>query len=127
METVLKENGYPKRMIDEVRTKSRIHAEQQADGVGQRDPNPDSNQIRIKFPYVKDLSERLRRVCQSHGIMPAFKGGQTLRDRLTRMKMRRAPMDQKDVLCGIPCGECSAVYKGEKSQPLKKRITQHKG
>jgi len=65
--------------------------------------------------------------CQSFGIMPAFRGGPTLRNRLTRVKTRRAQMDQKNIVYGIPCGQCSAIYKGETSQPLKKRITQHKG
>jgi hypothetical protein len=35
-------------------------------------------------------------------------------------------MDRKNVIYGIPCRECEAIYKGETSQPLKKRIWQHK-
>jgi hypothetical protein len=122
VENVLKGNGYPKRMIDEVRMKSQMQA-QRTEG----DRNTDQNQIRIKFPYVKGVSEKIRRICGTYGITPAFKGGPTLRNRLTRVKGHIQFLDRKDVVYGIPCGECDEVYKGETSQPLKKRIAQHKG
>ena len=91
-------------------------------GERRRDPNV----FRIRFPYVKGLSERLQRVCHTFGILPAFKGGRSLRDRLTRVKTRQDLMDRKNVVYGIPCRECDEIYKGETSQPLKKRIWQHK-
>ena len=76
------------------------------------------------LPYVKGLSEQLRRCLQQQGVRAVFKSETTLRSQLVRPKDAVDPAKQDGVVYRIPC-ECSKVYIGETGRPLRDRIKEH--
>ena len=64
------------------------------------------------LPYVKGLSEALRRCLQQQGIRTVFRSDTTLRSQLVRHKDTVDPAKQDGVVYKIPC-ECGKVYIGE--------------
>ncbi|XP_068704217.1 uncharacterized protein [Montipora foliosa] len=75
-------------------------------------------------PYVKGLSEQLRRCLQQQGIRAVFKSETTLRSHLVRPKDAVEPTKQDGVVYRIPC-ECGKVYIGETGRPTQGRIKEH--
>ena len=69
------------------------------------------------LPYVKGLSQQLRRCQQQQGIRAVFKSETTLRLRLVRPKDAAEPTKQDGVVYRIPC-ECGKVYIGETGRPM---------
>ena len=76
------------------------------------------------LPYVKGLSEQLRRCLQQQGVRAVFKSETTLRSQLVRPKDAVDPAKQDGVVYRIPC-ECGKVYIGETGRPMQDRIKEH--
>ena len=76
------------------------------------------------LPYVKGLSEQLRRCLQQQGVRAVFKSETTLRSQLVRPKDAVDPAKQDGVVYRIPC-ECGKVYIGETGRPMQARIKEH--
>ena len=76
------------------------------------------------LPYVKGLSEQLRRCLQQQGIRAVFKSETTLRSHLVRPKDAVKPTKQDGVVYRIPC-ECGKVYIGETERPMQDRMKEH--
>ena len=76
------------------------------------------------LPYVKGLSQQLRRSLQQQGVRAVFKSETTLRSQLVRPKDAVDPTKQDGVVYRIPC-ECSKVYIGETGRPMQDRIKEH--
>ena len=74
------------------------------------------------LPYVKGLSEQLRRCLQQQGAV--FMSETTLRSRLVRPKDVVDPAKQDGVVYRISC-EYSKVYIGETGRPMQDRIKEH--
>ena len=75
------------------------------------------------LPYVKGLSEPLRRSLQQ-GVRAVFKSETTLRSQLVRPKDAVDPAKQDGVVYRIPC-ECGKVYIGENGRPMQDRVKEH--
>ena len=73
------------------------------------------------LPYVKGLSEALRRCLQQQGIRTVFRSDTTLRSHLVRPKDTVDPAKQDGVVYKIPC-ECGKVYIGETGRSMHERI-----
>ena len=73
------------------------------------------------LPYVKGLSEQLRRCLQQQGVRAVFKSETTLRSQLVRPKDAVDPAKQDGVFYRISC-ECSKVHIGETGRPMLDRI-----
>ena len=73
------------------------------------------------LPYVKGLSEQLRRCLQQQGVRAVFKSETTLRSQLVRPKDAVDPAKTDGVVRRIPC-ECSKVYIGETGRPMQDRL-----
>ena len=71
------------------------------------------------LPYVKGLSEQLRRCLQQQGASAVFKSETTLRSQYAV-----DPAKQDGVVYRIPC-ECGKVYIGETGRPMQDRIKEH--
>ncbi|KAI8511634.1 hypothetical protein Bbelb_107340 [Branchiostoma belcheri] len=85
----------------------------------------------VVLPYIKDLSEALRRIFISHGIATCFKPTTTLRHILVAPK-DKTPQEKKcGVIYHIPCqgknnrGPCQETYIGETERSLKARFQEH--
>ena len=76
------------------------------------------------LPYVKGLSEQLRRCLQQQGIRAVFNSETTLRSHLVRPKDAVKPTKQDGVVYRIPC-ECGKVYIGETGRPMQDRMKEH--
>ncbi|XP_078599380.1 uncharacterized protein LOC144874745 [Branchiostoma floridae x Branchiostoma japonicum] len=86
----------------------------------------------VVLPYVKGVSEGLRRIFTSHGIKTCFRPANTLRNILVAPK-DKTPKEQKcGVICHIKCqgqnirGPCTETYIGETERSLKTRFLEHK-
>ena len=78
------------------------------------------------LPYVKGLSEQLRRCLQQQGVRAVFKLETTLRSQLVRPKDAVDPDKRDGVVSRIPC-ECGKMYIGETGRPMQDRIKEHDG
>lgn len=119
---VLRNNGYPKQFIH------RSSFPTQA-------PNPDAESLTedtaddrkplVMLPYVANMSEDIKRVCEKFGLRVVFKSGLTIRSMLTRVK-DPIPMDKQSmVVYQIPCS-CGQVYIGETKRRLETRLKEHR-
>ena len=74
---------------------------------------------RIDLPYIKGVSEPLRRHLQQQGIRTVFKSDTTLRP-----KDPADPNKQDCVVYKIPC-TCGKVYIGETGRPMQERMKEN--
>ena len=110
--SALVSNGYPLPFLQKV-TKTRPRAQMEQA----------NHRAMAVLPYVERVSQTLRRCLEQHGIQTVFKSDTTLR--LVRPKDRVPPGRRDGVVCRIPCGECDAVYIGEKGRPVQERMKEH--
>ena len=115
LSSVLVSNGYPFSFLQKLTKTGR--------------PN-DSTKPATEFkatavlPYVKGVSEQLRRSLQQQGVRAVFKSETTLRSHLVLPKDAVNPAKQDGVVYRIPC-ECGKVYIGETGRPMQDRIKEH--
>jgi predicted GIY-YIG superfamily endonuclease len=79
----------------------------------------------LTTPYVKGLSERIKKIGNQSNIRTSFKSNNTLRSILTKTKPKNEEQSSKNCIYQISC-ECDKFYLGETSRPLKVRINEHK-
>ena len=115
LSTVLIANGYPRSFLQKV-TKTKHAAPRKA--------NTTDFKSSAVLPYIKGVSETLRRSLQQQGIRTVFKSDTTLRSRLVRPKDPADPSKQDGVVYKISC-ECGKVYIGETGRPMQERIKEH--
>ena len=80
----------------------------------------------IVLPYVRGLSEAIKRTLLSANIRVVFQPYTTLRKELVRVKDPTLPGKKANVVYKIPCSECPAVYIGQTGRLLETRIAEHK-
>jgi hypothetical protein len=74
----------------------------------------------VVIPYVAGLSGAIRRAGDEVGIKTVFSASDTLKKRLTHVKLKQNG-SEKEVTYKIPC-ECGANYIGETGRPLETRV-----
>ena len=93
-----------------------------------RNPTPERETAEFKstavLPYIKGVSEPLRRHLHRQGIRTVFKSDTTLRSRLVRPKDPADPNKQDGVVYKIPC-ICGKAYIGETGRPMQERTKEH--
>ena len=102
MSSVLVSNGYPSSFVRKL-AKTRVTAN--------KEPAQEFKSTTI-LPYIKGVSEVLRRCRQNQGIQTVFKSDTTLRSRSVQPKDALEPSKQDGDVYKIPC-ECGKVYIGE--------------
>ena len=114
--TVLVANGYPPSFLQKV-TKTRNST-----------PERETAEFKstVVLPYIKRVSEPLRRHLQQQGICTVFKSDTTLRSRLVRPKDPTDPNKQDGVVFKIPC-TCGKVYIRETGRPMQEKWTSRQG
>ncbi|XP_045477895.1 uncharacterized protein LOC123683043 [Harmonia axyridis] len=115
---ILEKNGYPKRILEIART-PRENTE----------PRPETKTestetITTVIPYVRGLSEKLRRIGNRYGVRTAFQTKNTVRANLTKVKPDNENQRTKNCIYEIPC-ECGRSYIGETKRPLDTRVKEH--
>jgi len=122
----LKKCGYPEWAI------KRGASTTQRDKTNKKsESTEDTKKTMVGVPYIKDLSEAIRRIMKDYGCAVYFKPRNTIRQLLC------SPKDpaKKEEICGvvyqINCGgtrtqKCTSTYVGETSKTLKTRFDQHR-
>ncbi|XP_074030332.1 uncharacterized protein [Leptinotarsa decemlineata] len=111
----LRRNGYSKAMIEKTLAKR------------QQEPRKEEkpSQPVLALPYIRGLSERIRRIGSKYNIRTCFRSGNTIRSSLTKTRPPNADCDSKNCIYRIPC-ECGKSYIGATKRPLNIRIAEHK-
>ena len=77
---------------------------------------------RTCLPYVKGLSERLKRILEKAGVRTALKPCQTLAD-VFRVPKERPTV--KSIVYKVKCNSCSFTYIGETKRTWETRWLEH--
>ena len=77
------------------------------------------------LPYVRGVSECVRRILVSSQIKVCYKPYQNLRTLLSRPKDQVPDLQRSGVVYKIPCVVCSKVYIGQTGRRLCQRISEH--
>ena len=120
----LKLNNYPQSFTNNF-IKERIH---QIYNQGERTKKFqfDGKNVYCVFPYIKSLSERLKRELKKLGINAYFRNLNTMRILFHNNKDKLKKSRVTGVVYKINCKECSKCYIGQTKNNLCTRISQHK-
>ena len=113
--------GYPEWALKE--------GEHQGEKKKTRDKGEDQERKKPKgyvvLPYIKGVSERLRRTFQKQNINLYHKAGTTLRQMLVHPKDKLKPSEQCGAVYQLECQVCQEKYIGESGRSLLERIEEH--
>ena len=115
LSSVLVSNGYPSSFVRKLTKTTRP--------TTNKEPTQEFKSTAV-LPYIKGVSEVLRRCLQQQGVRTVFKSDTTLRSHLVRPKDTLEPTKQDGVVYKIPC-ECGKVYIGETGRAMQDRIKEH--
>ena len=79
----------------------------------------------VSLPYVQGVSQALNRVLRplQNGLRTLFRAVmKTLIGKLMHPKDTVSEMERSNVVCCIPCVDCSATYVGETKRKLGERV-----
>jgi predicted GIY-YIG superfamily endonuclease len=77
------------------------------------------------IPYVKGVSEKMKRIAERYNIRTVFQTKHTLRSMLVKTTPKRELQRMTHCVYNIPC-ECGRNYIGETGRPLSVRLREHK-
>ena len=113
----LKANGYPESFIKSAGESSKTNTQPRT----QENPKAYTS-----IPYVKGVSERVRRVLSRENIKTAFKPVRTLGNIFKKPKDRPDRGRLKGIVYKVTCRTCSFAYVGESKRSWKSRGAEHK-
>jgi hypothetical protein len=87
------------------------------------DTQKDMTEGTVRLPYVKGVSEKLRRIYNDVGIRAACRCGERIKDAGNRTKSKLGGR-KNHVIYEIPC-VCGAVYIGQTERAVAKRYQEH--
>ena len=108
-------NGYPVAFVCHHSSKSTLQR-----------PLPPRWRSTIVLPYVRGLSEALRRILASMEIRVSFKPLLSIRHLVSSPKDRIPDLQRSGVVYKIPCAVCPAAYIGQTGRRLCQRLDEHK-
>ena len=79
----------------------------------------------LHLPYVKGVSEHMKKMCRPLGVRTVMRLTSTLRSSRVKVKQAR-PDRKKSVVYEVPCKACPCVYIGEMGRTLEKWLSEHK-
>ena len=110
--------GYPKGVIQHYSTPTTIRP---VDLQAARGPG-------VTLPYVRSVSEAIRRILTPLGVKVSFRPNVTLhvRQLLVRPKDRILESEATGVVYQVPCASCPATYVGQTGRRLDQRLQEHR-
>ena len=93
--------------------------------IRKNDIKEDNTKAITSIPYVRGVSEKIKRICFKVGIGTMFRSGRTLLSLLIKVKPRTDPIDATGVVYRIPCMDCDCSYIGETCKTLNVRLKEH--
>ena len=118
---VLKCNGYPKGFVRKYRVQHREEKEKKSED----DDEENKPLSTAKIPYIKGLSEVIRRILGQYKIRTVFKTTETLGRILTKIKDPTPPEERPGIVYKIKC-ICGDFYIGETGRSLTARMKEHR-
>ena len=118
--SVLRMNGYPSQLTKDPG---------KASGRSQDPPTSDQTtrwKASTVIPYVRGVSESIRRILSPLGIRVCYKPFQTLKQTLSHPKDPVPDLQRRDVVYKIPCAACSSSYIGQTGRKLSQRLDEHR-
>ena len=88
--------------------------------------NPVMPRATVVIPYVRHVSESIRRILTPLEIRTCFRPHRNLRQTLVNLKDRIPLQQRAGVVYRIPCGTCPRVYVGQTCWTLDHRLKEHK-
>ena len=89
-------------------------------------PEQDAPTATMTLPYIRQLSETIRRILAPLRIRTCFRPHHTLRQTLVKLKDQTPLQQRAGVIYQILCGTCSKVYIGQKGRTLEHRLKEHR-
>ena len=121
MGEALKKCGYPDwALVDVVSGLAKRAREERGESSKER-----KCQGRVTIPYVKGVSEEIRRILGSVSVTTHLRLPGSLWQSLVHPKDRVPKEKKNNVVYRAVCGVCGDDYVGETQQPLAKRVHQH--
>ena len=77
------------------------------------------------LPYVRGVSEKLKKVCIPLGVKPIFKPQNTLRNMLMHVKENTPIERKKEIVYEVSCQDCQMKNIGETKRSMKRRMTKY--
>ena len=115
----LRVNGYPRELVTKNwKPTARPHQPEVSDT-----PNC---KAKVILPYVRHLSETIRRILTPLGIYTCFRPHHTLRRTLVHLKDPTPLRQRTGVVYRIPCSSCEKVYIGQTGRTLDHRLKEHR-
>ena len=115
----LSRNDYPEHVLYHYLRRGRPQHQ------GPTNPPPDWKGS-VVLPYVRGVSESLRRILAPLRIRLCSKPYQTIGQLLSRAKDRILDLDKPNVVYRVPCADCDASYVGQTRRRLSQRLEEHK-
>ena len=83
--------------------------------------------ITIVIPYIQGIGERFKKACHSRGIQVHFKGTNTLKTLLVKLKDKDDKLKKSGVICHFKCPHinCPDAYIGESGRAFRNRIKEN--
>ena len=78
------------------------------------------------LPYVKELSEQIKRVLSNVGVRTAYKPMYSLGNAFGKLKDKQAVSEIKGIVYKFECPDCPFTYIGESKRSWKSRWAEHK-
>ena len=100
-----------------------IQSYQESDGNKEDNKRAEERTESIVVPYIKGVSEKLRKDLGKEDINVVFKRGKTLHSMIFNGKFKKSDGRKKDLIYKIPCRDCSLCYIGETAQWYDERET----
>ena len=80
----------------------------------------------ITLPYVRGISEAVRRILRPLGVRVTFKPTITLKQLLVKPKDQVPDRERANVVYQVPCANCPATYVGQTGRRLNQRLREHR-
>ena len=81
----------------------------------------------VSIPFVKGVSERIKKICTRRGIRVYFRSNRTLGSHLSNIRLNRDSHDTKGMIYQIPCLDYDKFHIGETGRTLKPDLQNTKG
>ncbi|CAN8032985.1 unnamed protein product, partial [Ixodes persulcatus] len=93
---------------------------------GRESVSREKNASIVSIPYVRGVSDAVRRALRPLGIQTVFKPHYTLANVFPKPKDRTPADVQSGVVYKVQCGDCDATYIGETGRKRTTRLKEHK-
>ena len=100
----MKKNACPSRFVNKIAAKETLPREE------------DKDNKYVILPYIKGLSENLRRMFKNHNVNLHFNSNFTIRNKVINLKDKIKPLKNDNLVYKINCSECPISYVGDTKQ-----------